>query len=710
VASRAPAATLALTLSHPPPTKTTPPPPPGRVNLIGEHIDYEGYGVLPMAIAADTVVAIRAVPAAAAAAATDPPSLSSSSAPAAAPTLRLANLDSAAYPPAVFSADPDQTVDVANHSWGNYFLAAYKGVHDFLRERAAGGGAATTTTTTTTVPSPLPSLEVLVHGTVPLGSGLSSSAALVCSASLAILAAYGKIPPPARGAFAWAQAAAGALLGAASASAWSSSAAAVTKGAVADFSCKAERYVGVNGGGMDQAISVMARRGVAMLVDFDPVRAAEVPLPADAVFVVGHSLAVSKKAETADKRYNLRVVECRLAAALLAKRLGGTTDEAASVRTLRDVEARVAAKGAELMAAAEAEAARKQQQQKDKKDKNKKGTNKDDAVVAAAVDAANGATTTTTTTTDGDEQDPVARAAAAIPTGLSKQRALELETAVKAVLGGKEGASFGRAALEKELGLKLDDARLFGNSPPSLRAIAAAGKDGFKLRDRALHVYGEAARVREFAAVARSLSSGGAASAAPSPSPAPPPPMVPSPSAGAAAASSPSSPPRPPSDAAALARLGSLMDASHLSCAKLYDCSAPELDEFCAAAKKAGALGARLTGAGWGGCAVALVREADCESFLQAMRAAFYDKRVSKGVVKKEELGRYLFASRPAAGAAVVRLPVAAAAVAAVPAASGGQEGAAAASSASPAGGLAGSLRGLSLRRSAAGAAAAADA
>ena len=56
-----------------------------------------------------------------------------------------------------------------------------------------------------------------------------------------------------------------------------------------------------------------------------------------------------------------------------------------------------------------------------------------------------------------------------------------------------------------------------------------------------------------------------------------------------------------------LKQFGQLLYESHESCRTLYACSSPELDTVVAAAKRAGALGARLTGAGWGGAAVVLV-------------------------------------------------------------------------------------------------------
>ncbi|GMR56018.1 hypothetical protein PMAYCL1PPCAC_26213 [Pristionchus mayeri] len=57
-----------------------------------------------------------------------------------------------------------------------------------------------------------------------------------------------------------------------------------------------------------------------------------------------------------------------------------------------------------------------------------------------------------------------------------------------------------------------------------------------------------------------------------------------------------------------ISEMARLMNESHESCSKAHECSSPKLDELVTALRAEGALGARLTGAGWGGCAVALFR------------------------------------------------------------------------------------------------------
>lgn len=61
----------------------------------------------------------------------------------------------------------------------------------------------------------------------------------------------------------------------------------------------------------------MAKSGFAELIDFNPIHATDVQLPAGGTFVIAHSLAESQKAVTAATNYNNRVVECRLAAVSL---------------------------------------------------------------------------------------------------------------------------------------------------------------------------------------------------------------------------------------------------------------------------------------------------------------------------------------------------------------------------------------------------------
>ncbi|KAI5009279.1 hypothetical protein ZWY2020_011374 [Hordeum vulgare] len=415
---------------------------PGRVNLIGEHIDYEGYSVLPMAIRQDMIVAIRRADGG---------------------LVRVASVDDK-YATCAYPADPDKEIDIKNHKWGHYFMCGSKGID--MGEPVA--------------------LDVVVDGTVPQGSGLSSSAAFVCSATIAIMGILGKNFP---------------------------------KKEVAQFTCKSERHIGTQSGGMDQAISIMAKPGFAELIDFNPIKATDVQLPSGGTFVIAHCLAESKKAETAATNYNNNC--CRI---VLAIKLGMDAKKAiTSVTTLSDVEG---------------------------------------LCVSFA----------------------------------GKEGSSDPGVAVKKLL---HEDPYTLEEIEKITGQSL--ATVFQSSQTSLDVLRAAKH--FKLFQRASHVYSEARR-----------------------------------------------------DEGMLKKLGDLMNDSHHSCSVLYECSCPELEELVKVCRDNGALGARLTGAGWGGCAVALVKEGIVPQFILNLKEKYYKSRIDRGVIKQSDIGLYVFASKPSSGAAILRL------------------------------------------------------
>ncbi|KAL1958263.1 hypothetical protein VTO42DRAFT_4771 [Malbranchea cinnamomea] len=236
---------------------------PGRVNIIGEHIDYSLYDVLPTALRVDVLIAVKVVP-----------TVGQES------VVKLAN-SNPKFPATQFTVPNDRDVDIdaTKHDWDNYFKAGLRVALKFLRERAPSGSPF--------VPA---SIEALVNGNVPPGGGVSSSAALVCASALAVVKANGHD---------------------------------ITKQDLQDMAIVSERAVGVYSGGMDQAASIFSRRGYLLYTRFFPSFHVEhVPIPkpeVDITFLVAQSFITSNKAVTAPKHYNLRVAECTLAAVTLAK-------------------------------------------------------------------------------------------------------------------------------------------------------------------------------------------------------------------------------------------------------------------------------------------------------------------------------------------------------------------------------------------------------
>lgn len=97
------------------------------------------------------------------------------------------------------------------------------------------------------------------------------------------------------------------------------------------------------------------------------------------------------------------------------------------------------------------------------------------------------------------------------------------------------------------------------------------------------------------------------------------------------------------------ARLGALFNASHASLRDDFEVSSAALDQIVEAARaQPSCYGARMTGAGFGGCAVALVQRDQAGAFGQAVLAAYR---------QKSALEARVYVCRASAGAALVPLP-----------------------------------------------------
>lgn len=94
-------------------------------------------------------------------------------------------------------------------------------------------------------------------------------------------------------------------------------------------------------------------------------------------------------------------------------------------------------------------------------------------------------------------------------------------------------------------------------------------------------------------------------------------------------------------------KLGRLMSESHKSLRDHYECSHPQLDTLVELSQNL-ALGARLTGAGWGGCAVALVSASNVDQYITFLKENFYKKH---GV--HEQANYFVFPTSPNSGACV---------------------------------------------------------
>ena len=223
---------------------------PGRVNILGEHTDYNDGFVLPCAIEFSTRVAIS-------------PRLDHKL------VLRSAEFSEP------FEVDLNRLPRKPLGTWADYVV----GVAVTLREAGYVFHGA----------------NLLVHGEVPIGAGLSSSAAIEVATALAFLS-LGEAKPPLQ--------------------------------EVAKLCQRAENeFVGAHVGIMDQFVSCLGKTGHALLLDCRSLEFELVPVPPEVKLVVCNTMV---KHEHSSGEYNRRREECEAGVQILSAAFPG-------IRALRDV-------------------------------------------------------------------------------------------------------------------------------------------------------------------------------------------------------------------------------------------------------------------------------------------------------------------------------------------------------------------------------------
>ncbi|MCW2793982.1 MAG: galactokinase [Nocardioides sp.] len=214
---------------------------PGRVNLIGEHTDYNAGLCLPLALPHATYAAV---------ARRDDD------------RVRIASGQETTPWEGVALGPGDV------EGWATYVAGVVWGL------REAGHD--------------VPGLDILVDGRVPLGAGLSSSAALECSVAVAVVALLGlDLDDDLR------------------------------RELVAACIRAETEVAGAPTGGMDQTVSLLAHEGAALLIDFDShsTTAVELGLPAAGLALLVTDTRVSHA--LVDGGYAARRADCETAAAFL---------------------------------------------------------------------------------------------------------------------------------------------------------------------------------------------------------------------------------------------------------------------------------------------------------------------------------------------------------------------------------------------------------